>query len=60
MAYTTTGHVTLGQLETALTRTKTEYEAAITTAVENGGSTSSDVATDDEVSEMLDTVFAAE
>lgn len=58
MAYNSDAHITIGQLKTALTRVKTEYVAADDALVVD--STSVEVATDDEVSEMLEEVFAAE
>ena len=55
MAWSTTAHVTTGQLKTALERVKTEYEAADEALTLEA--TSGDAATDDEVAEMLEEVF---
>ena len=55
MSYNTESHITIGQLKTALTRVKTEYVAADETLTSEF---SSGVASDDEVTEMLEEVFA--
>ena len=62
MAYSTTAHITTGQLKTAMTRVKEEFEAADTTIITNieSSDTTYEVATDDEVAEMLDEVFGSD
>ena len=62
MAYSTTAHITTGQLKTAMARVKEEFETADTTIITNieSSDTTYEVATDDEVAEMLDEVFGSD